>query len=358
MSKLRQVPTLQQSGAVLRLLSSKDLALFWFMAIARFAVNLLDIAGVALLAVAVNFLISEPNGKSPLASIFAFLGMSVDAKGSKLPALFTVGVAVVAIFLLKALMSLKLLAQTARQVSKLEIKYSVKWMIALTDAKGRFNARGVKEEIAYAVTAGSYSIFQRTLVPLGTVVSDSASLILTIVILALLQPVMTLGILVYFALVGLILQNYVGTRTRRNAQIYTESHVDAVRSVREAIENEKQLFLSGRKHVFVKRFEVLKTLSSQSQAQITLLSNYPRYVVESALIVGAFGLAGGAFAVQSPLAAATTLTFFLTSATRMTPSLLNVMAAVSIINGAMPDTLQTENLLESVNSTLGGDLND
>jgi len=53
--------------------------------------------------------------------------------------------------------------------------------------------------------------------------------------------------------------------------------------------------------------------------------------------------------LQDPLAAATTLTFFLTAATRMTPSLLNVMAAMSIISTAEADTDKTASLL-----SLGG----
>jgi hypothetical protein len=348
-------PALYQSKTVLSLLSMRDSIYFWLMAAARFAVNLLDIAGIALLAVAVNFLISDPKAASPLSPIFTLLGMAVDSRGSKLPALFAVGVSVVLIFLLKAVLSVKLLASATRQVSKLEIKYSVQWMRALTDARGRFNALGAKDEIGYAVTAGSYSIFQRTLIPLGTLVSDSASLALTVAILVFVQPLMTIGILLYFALIGLVLQKFVGGRTRRSSQVYSTSHVSAVRTVREAIENEKQLVLSGNKERFVNLFESLKTLSSQSQAQITLLSNYPRYVVESALILGAFCLAGGAFVLQNPLEAATTLTFFLTAATRMTPSLLNVMSAISIINAAIPDTLQTEKLLANVELTLGGD---
>ena len=356
MPLLNAPPAIEQSKKVLSLLSTRDSIYFWLMSGTRFAVNLLDIAGIALLAIAVNFLISDPKAASPLSDVFSFLGMVVDPRGSKLPALFAVGVAVVLIFLFKAVLSVRLLASATMQVSKLEIKYSVQWMRALTDARGRFNAVGAKEEIGYAVTAGSYSIFQRTLVPLGTVISDSASLALTVAILVFVQPLMTIGILLYFALIGLVLQRYVGIRTRRNSETYASAHVSAVRTVRETIENEKQLFLSGNKEGFIDRFESLKTLSSQSQAQITLLSNYPRYVVESALILGAFYLAGGAFILQTPLAAATTLTFFLTAATRMTPSLLNVMSAISIMNAAIPDTLQTESLLTKVERTLGGKL--
>jgi ATP-binding cassette, subfamily B, bacterial PglK len=344
----------RQARKVLALLTKRDKVVFWLLVLARFAVNLMDIAGVALMAVAVNFLIADPNAKSPLSGIFAILGMHADSRGSKLPALFALGLAVVAIFILKAVFSLYLLAKSANQISLLEIKYSKSWMSALSDSKGRFNALALKEDIGYVVTAGSYSIFQRTLVPLGTVFAETAGLISTIIVLVILQPLMTAGVLVYFGLIGLILQNYVGKRNGINAERYTASHVAAVRTVRETIENEKALFLSGRKFYFLNRFAELKAISSQSQAQTTFLNNFPRYVVETALIVGAFGLAGGAFVLQDPLAAATTLTFFLTSATRMTPSLLNAMTSLSIVNGAEADTSKTEDLLDLVGHRLAG----
>jgi ABC-type multidrug transport system fused ATPase/permease subunit len=344
----------RQARKVLALLTMRDKTVFWLLVVARFAVNLMDIAGISLMAVAVNFLIADPNSKSPLSGVFAVLGMHVDARGSKLPALFALGLVVVGIFIFKAVLSLYLMAKSANQISSLEIKYSKAWMAALSDSQGRFNALALKEDIGYVVTAGSYSIFQRTLVPLGTVFAETAGLVSTIAVLVVLQPLMTAGVLVYFGLIGVILQNFVGRRNGVNARRYTQSHVAAVRTVRETIENEKALFLSGRKEYFLQRFAEQKTVSSQSQAQTTFLNNFPRYVVETALIVGAFGLAGGAFVLQDPLAAATTLTFFLTSATRMTPALLNVMTSLAIVSGAESDTVMTERLLGLVGQEMKG----
>ena len=354
MKLFQNLQIVRQAQKVLALLTRRDKVIFWALVVARFAVNLMDIAGISLMAVAVNFLIADPNSKSPLSGVFGVLGMHVDARGSKLPALFALGLVVVGIFIFKAVLSLYLMAKSANQISSLEIKYSKAWMAALSDSQGRFNALALKEDIGYVVTAGSYSIFQRTLVPLGTVFAETAGLASTIIVLVILQPLMTVGVLVYFGLIGVILQSYVGKRNAINSQRYTDSHVAAVRTVRETIENEKTLFLSGRKSFFLERFSQLKTVSSQSQAQTTFLNNFPRYVVETALIVGAFGLAGGAFMLQDPLAAATTLTFFLTSATRMTPSLLNVMTSLSIINGAEADTTMTERLLLLVGHELKG----
>ena len=354
MKSFQNLVLVRQARKVLSLLTLSDKLVFWLLVVFRFAVNLMDIAGVALMAVAVNFLIADPKAKSPLSGVFAALGMHLDSRGSKLPALFALGLAVVAIFVLKAIFSLYLMAKSANQISQLEIKYSKTWMAALTDSQGRFNALALKEDIGYVVTAGSYSIFQRTLVPLGTLFAEAAGLVSTVVVLVILQPVMTAGVLVYFGIIGLILQNYVGKRSGLNAERYTSSHVAAVRTVRETIENEKALFLSGRKQHFLDTFTALKTISSQSQVQTTLLSNFPRYVVETALIIGAFGLAGGAFVLQDPLAAATTLTFFLTSATRMTPSLLNVMTSLAIVSGSQADTAKTESLLLLVGHKLEG----
>mgnify|MGYP000175583802 CR=1 FL=1 len=352
MGATRKPLLLRQSGRVLQLLTAREKTVFWLLVVMRFVVNLMDIAGIALMAVAVNFLIAAPGAVTPLSGVFKILGMHVDARGSKLPALFTIGIAVVLIFIVKAVISLALMAKSANQISDLEIRYSKVWMEALTDSRGRFNALPLKEDIGYVVTAGAYSIFQRTLISLSTLLAESAGLLATFVTLCIIQPAMTIGVLVYFGVIGWILQAYVGKRAGRYAQTYTDSHVAAVRSVRELIENENILFLSGRKKFFTSRFVDLKTASSRSQAKTSFINNFPRYVVETALIVGAFGLAGGAFVLQDPLAAATTLTFFLTAATRMTPSLLNVMAAMSVITSAEADTNKTENLLSMVDIRL------
>lgn len=347
---------LRQSSKVLNLLSNRDKSVFWLLVFLRFIVNLLDLAGIALLALAVNFLIAAPNSSNALSKIFEVFSLRVDASGSKLPALFTLGLVVVATFVIKAAASLFLMAKSANQVSALEVRFAQTWMLAITNSKGVYNPLPLKEDIGYVVTAGSHSIFQRTLVSLSTVFAESSGLLATFATMVYLQPIMALGVLTYFASIGWFLQAYAGRRSHFWSSTYTDSHVSAVRAVRELIENEKVLFLSGRRNFYDRRFADLKQLSSQSQVKITLLNNFPRYAVETALVVGAFGLAGAAFVLQSPLEAATTLTFFLTSATRMTPALLNVIGATSAINSAEADTKLTEKLLKIVGINLKGDL--
>lgn len=343
-----------QSSKVLKLLSRKDRVIFWGLVTLRFLVNLLDLAGIALLALAVNFLIADPNTKSFFSPFFELLSLKTDASGSKLPALFAIGLIVVTTFIVKAVASLLLMAKSAEQISRLEVKFAQDWLLALTDSRGAFNAIPLKEDIAYVVTAGSHSIFQRTLVSLSTVFSEAAALLATFGTLCLVQPFMALGVFGYFAAIGWFLQAYAGKESHKWAKTYSQTHVSAVRTVRESIENEKILYLSGQKNFFDEKFRSLKQLSSKSQVRITVVNNFPRYAVETALVIGAFGLAGAAFMLQTPLAAATTLTFFLTSATRMTPSLLNVIGATSAISSAIADTQLTESLLSLVGIKLGG----
>jgi ATP-binding cassette, subfamily B, bacterial PglK len=342
---LIKVSAMTKAFHALRLLNPKEKLVFWLFVVARFLVNLMDIAGVGLLALAVNFLISDPGVTGSLTPVFELLRIEVDERGSKLPALFILGFVVSGIFVLKAVFSMLLIYGSTQQISNLEIRYSKLWMDLLTVTKGRFNAEALKEDIGYVSTAGAYAVFQRTLTPAGTMVSESAGLFVTVAVLAMLQPGITIGVLGYFGIIGYLLQRQVGLRTTRNADNYTSAHLNAVRMVREAIENEKALFLSGQRHHFVSRFAAYREVSSRSQANISILNTVPRYVVESALILGAFGLAGMAFAFQPPLEAATTLTFFLTAATRMTPTLLSLFSAVSMIVSAKTDVRLTEAML-------------
>ena len=106
-----------QSSKVLKLLSRKDRVIFWGLVTLRFLVNLLDLAGIALLALAVNFLIADPNTKSFFSPFFELLSVKTDASGSKLPALFAIGLIVVTTFIVKAVASLLLMAKSAEQIS-------------------------------------------------------------------------------------------------------------------------------------------------------------------------------------------------------------------------------------------------
>ncbi len=339
---------------VLRLLSAKDKALFWSLSATRYLVGLFDLLGIALIALAVNFLIADLSAGGGLTEIYNMFGMRLDSRGSKLPALFIIGLLSVGVFVTKALLSVYLLVKSANQVSRLEIEIAGRWMDQLTNSKGRFNARALKGDISYAVTAGASSLFQRTLVPFAAIVAEGATLISSVVVLFVVQAPMTIGVMVYFATIGIVLQRFVGRQSGINSLQFTRAHIASIRTVEETIENENLLFLSGRRQNFVKRFAYQRGIASRSQASTFVLSNTPRHVIETSMIIGAFLLAAAAFFSQEPLAAATTLTFFLTSAARMTPSLLNIMSGASLIRGAEADIKKTEGLLSLINFNLGG----
>lgn len=349
--------TLPNVMKVMRLLETRDKFLFWLLAATRYIVGLLDLFGIGLIALAVNFLIADLSAGGGLTKIFTFFGIGLDARGSKLPALFIIGLVAVGVFVTKAALSVYLLFKSANQVSRLEIEHAARWMDQLTDSKGRFNARALKGEISYAVTSGASSLFQRTLVPFAAIVSEGATLITSVVILFVIQAPMTIGVVAYFATIGLVLQRFVGRQSGINSMQFTTAHIDSIRTVDETVENENLLFLSGRRQSFVKRFADQRAIASRSQASTSVLSNIPRHVIETSMIFGAFLLAAAAFFYQEPLEAATTLTFFLTSATRMTPSLLNIMSGTSLIRGADADIKKTEELLSRIDFDLGGGKN-
>jgi ATP-binding cassette, subfamily B, bacterial PglK len=332
-------------SSTLRLLTRRDIAIQFGITIVRYLVNLLDLAGVTILALAVNFLISVSAPTGLLGDLYDILNIGVDASGSKLLALFYLGSVALAVFILKAVLSVALLNISLKHIAMLETMYSTEWLTQLSTYGGKVSVKKRKGEITHIISIGAQSIFQRIVAPIATFAAESASLITVLVVLGTVQPLLTATLVFYFLLISVVMQKIIGRKLSLASVKYRNSFITYLQEAENLLRNRNHLVLSGRLVSEIESFREEREVASASNATIIAVSNYPRYVIETALIAGAFALAGLAFLLMDPLSAATTLTFFLTTAARMTPSVVNMLGCVSQIQSASADLIQTKAIL-------------
>jgi len=73
---------------------------------------------------------------------------------------------------------------------------------------------------------------------------------------------------------------------------------------------------------------VVRKVNSEANASMTFIALVPKYLLDAALVVGAFALVGSQFYTSSLTTAIGTVTLFLAAATRVLPSILRLQQAV------------------------------
>lgn len=319
----------------LALLSNRDKRRLWMATAVQVAGSLLDLIGVLLLglvgALAVTVVQEQP---APAAArrVAGELGLAT-LSDLQLLAIFSCLAA--AALLSKSLLSAFVLRRVFRFLAGRQAVVSARLARMLLGKSLTFVQQRSSQEIAYALIQGSSAATLGVLGQAVIVVSESALLLVLGVALTAISPVIALSSAVFFGLVAMALQFSLGSWASRAGQSIYESDVASLDAVQEVISAYREVTIADRRSHYVDRIEELRWSSAHATSDYQFIGVFPKYVLEVALVVGGFTLAGVLFATQETSVAVGSLAVFIASATRIMPSILRVQgAAISLRNSA------------------------
>ncbi len=313
----------------------------------RLFINVLDIAGIAALGVvagiSANSLLGSSGG--------SFLGFPLASFGAEnivalmiLVLVFFVGKSVLAVFLQWA--TYRFLARIEADRGTEIIHYQFTGKLSRVHKLSR-------AEMQFASGASVKAIYSGLLGGFSTVVTELALLLSIVSLFIFVDPVSALVIVVYFIVVVGLLQWIMATRyTRAGEQIVTGG-IGADSVVLEMVDNFREMAVSLKQPFFVKKFRRAKTTEAYSLATVKVLDNLPRYVVETALVVGAFLFLGWQFLRGEVADALVALGVFLAGGTRMMGALIPLQGAINGLLVSVPQSELARDLL--IGMRAGGD---
>lgn len=203
-----------------------------------------------------------------------------------------------------------------------------------------FVQRWTTARAQYALTSGvGFAI----VIALGGASSALAEFMLfTVVAVVLLavDPWLLLFVAFIFGLVTILLQVNFGRRTSKGAADFTESMMRMNASVADSLATYRETVVLDRRPFFISRFAHQARINASANAEMQYVLEIPKYLLESVLVVVAFGLAIVQLASKEFPAAAGTVALFLTAGFRVIPSMLRLQAAGTNlrrgVEGAMP----------------------
>ena len=201
-------------------------------------------------------------------------------------------------------------------------------------------------ELTHAVTISMNAAYGRLLAHFTTLVTESFLLLCIAIVLAVVSPLTMVAVVVYFGIIGYLIQVYVGKKQQKAGLALGESTVASSTSLSESIGAFREIFTLGRQEYFVDRFAVHRTEMADTAGVAQYVQNLPRYIVESALLLGAVALIASQSLTNNLAAAAATLAIFLTAGFRIMASLLPLQNAAGSIGQVSAEAVLALSLME------------
>jgi ATP-binding cassette, subfamily B, bacterial PglK len=316
------------------LLTKRDRRLFGLATIAQMLLSILDLAGILLIGAIGAVAISGIDPNALPASLLDWkerFGLE-SLTSSQLIGLLAASAVV--LLLTKTLLSALITRRMFRFLANRQADVSARLARKILSRPILEVQRWSTSEVLYALTGG-VSAAITTLLGSTLIIATEVFLFAIIGIgLFVVDPILTLSAAGFFAVIVYFLQIWLGRASARNASIQANRGMSTITTVSEALTTYRETTVLNRRDFYIDRFDRLARESARAGATNAFLAEIPKYVLESALVVGAFVLAIVQFLTKDLAAAAAIVGLFLAAGFRIIPALLRLQGAGISIRSA------------------------
>lgn len=326
------------------LLPPNDRRKLVLLVIAGIATSVMDLIGVTLIGLFTLLLVTVPTGGDPITGsnnpLIAILpedwagGMQVVLAIGAVAVLFLVGKSVVGMWLTR---------RTLRFLARRQAGVSERLTLQLFRQPIQVVERLSSQETVYALHRGVAAAVMG-LLGSGSIAAAEISLLALLTLgLLVVSPGLTLAALAFFTGMAVFLHLVLGRWAgAAGLQDWKTSALIAT-SVQETLACYRELRVSARLDSYVSRWAPVYSDNSAALSTGFFLSQAPKYVYETALLLAVIGLAGWAFGTQEVSTAVATVAVFLAAGSRIMPSMLrlqNALVALRTAGGAAAPTFE------------------
>jgi ABC-type multidrug transport system fused ATPase/permease subunit len=318
----------------LGLLSHQNRIRLYLIAGIQVSLALLDLLGITLLGMLAAVAVSGvgATGIPPIVQRFVdFLGLENLTVSQLSVVLATVAVVVlVSKTAISAYVSRRIFRFLANRQADVSARLARKFLSRpLLEVQ-----RWTTSEAIYALGGG---VGAATVAVLGSAIIIASEVFLFFVVaitLLLVDPLTTLGAMVLFGLVVLVMHRYLSRRGARNSQIITDSSIDTLSAVSEALQTYRETTVLSRRELYIAKYQGLIGNYARATASNAYIMEVPKYVLEATLYLSVLALAVTQFLTKDLGAAAASVALFLAAGSRVVPALLRLQGASITIRNA------------------------
>ena len=328
----------------------KDRVFYYFLVIVRALSGVLDVIGIALIGLIAGLAATNLDPEKPLV-IAGFTLPTFSEQG-----LVWLVVVVLLVFAIKAFIAVALSRVLTRFLARVESEQATR-IAASVFASDLGKLQTVnRSEIVWAALGSAFQAFSCLLVSLGTFVSEGLLLILISLTFVVVDPIASVFVVLYFGVLVAVIQLFIGSSLRKAGENTTQGNIESVQALDDLFTAFREISIAQKTQFYINKFSNSRTKMAQGSGQMTFLSGMPRYVVETALMLGVVIFVGFQFMTGQLASGLVTIGVFLTGGVRIMASLLPLQnAAANVKNQSEQAKLSLDLLAEISPNTSGPD---
>jgi len=315
----------------------------YFLVFLRAMLALMDLAGILAVGLIVTSTVNYISSGGSNENSLSLAGLEIPPIGvSVVPWLFT---GVIALFLSKALFSVLITRKVAFFLATIEARAGKR--IAEISLGGDLSQARKKsrEEMMFAIQVGSPAAFNGLINSVNTVITEATLFFVVLVGFLFVDPIATLALMIYFGLIVGVMQFFIGSLMSRAGQIGAEKAVQASTAISNLLSVFRELSVLGNRKKYIDDIYQAKFAAAKSSATQYYLSGMPRYIIESALLVGIALFVLSQTMTQDLVNSAGTIGIFLTGGFRLTAALLPLQSSLLSIKSIIPAAKTAHDIL-------------
>jgi len=304
----------------------------------QIALAFLDLIGVAVIGVIGSLAVTGIRSSQPgnrVSEVLKFLNLDNQSFQSQIAIL---GAISAALLISRTIFSVLFSRKSIFFLSRRGAKISSELVLRLLQLPlQRIQARST-QETAFAVTTGVQTITLGILATFVTVISDAALLIVLTIGLFAIDVLTSLSTVLIFGLLSLAVFRLTSARAVWLGNQISTLGIESSKQIIEVLSSYRESVIRNRRFYYAEKIGKLRFELADADAEIQFMPNISKYLVESAVIVGAVLIAMIQFVLYDSSHAIAILTLFMAAGSRIAPAVMrlqqNAMTIKRNVGGA------------------------
>ena len=195
--------------------------------------------------------------------------------------------------------------------------------------------RWSSQEALYAVTRGVEVIALQILALSVVMIADVSLLIILVVGLFIVDPVTSIGTVLIFGAIALILYKLMHERAGRIGMRNAELAIKGNEKIIEVFSSYRESVVRNRRDYYAREIAKTRYEFSDLSAEMSFMPYISKYVIETTVIVGAVLIGAVQFVMKDASQAVATLAIFVAAGTRIAPAVLRIQQGTVMIKSGL-----------------------
>jgi ABC-type multidrug transport system fused ATPase/permease subunit len=302
---------------------------FFVLLCARTSSSLLDLIGILLLGAVGSIVVELQTSGDRVVAVQRLLNLIGLERASSSTSMAVLAAIAVAFFVLKGVSSSILNYRVFQLLGRNEIRIGEQALLQAARKKNVRQLTATTQSVGVDLSSGVMAGFTRLLGYFVIFVGEFVSLAVVAFILLFVDPLTSIGAVVFFGGIGFLLQRVISRRAHDFGELLARSTSRTIQVVQETLSLSREISLAGRDESAATRYRLAKNEVTASNARLLTLGTIPRHVIDTSLLVGTALMAALLFGTKNPDDAGVSLGLFLIAGARLTPSILALQGALS-----------------------------